>query len=292
MVSLKDIVIPDPATYHKGSAGRVLIIGGSEEYVGAPYYATMTAMRCGIDIAYVVCLEEAVIPLKTLLPEAIVASAEPEDFDLAKYSSRSDAVCIGSGLGRSEKAQLLFDDCLYECEAEGKILVLDGDALWHLANELKSDKEFLKKKKNLVVVLTPNVSEWRTLAEALEDDALWDYVNEKSFIMRKGPTDVIITKGPTRTLGPEFGTARRFGGQGDLLAGAICAAMAFTSAYKRRAGPDSCVTPSQYVALLKAASAYVRMCARDCGPGEGVIASDVLVKMRGRNFSDSLVHEV
>ena len=31
----------------KGDAGRIAVVGGSEEYTGSPYFAAMTALRCG-----------------------------------------------------------------------------------------------------------------------------------------------------------------------------------------------------------------------------------------------------
>lgn len=57
---------------HKGGHGKVLVIGGSFEYTGAPYYAGISALKTGADLAYIACTEEAAIPIKSYSPELIV----------------------------------------------------------------------------------------------------------------------------------------------------------------------------------------------------------------------------
>jgi len=58
---------------HKGSSGRVGILGGSARYTGAPYYASMAALNVGADLAFCFCAEEASIPIKSYSPELMVA---------------------------------------------------------------------------------------------------------------------------------------------------------------------------------------------------------------------------
>jgi hypothetical protein len=58
---------------HKGSYGRIGILGGSEQYTGAPFYAAMSALNTGSDLAFVFCAQEAAIPLKGYSPELMVS---------------------------------------------------------------------------------------------------------------------------------------------------------------------------------------------------------------------------
>lgn len=58
---------------HKGSSGRVGVLGGSARYTGAPYYAAMASLKAGADLAFVFCAEEAAIPIKCYSPELMVA---------------------------------------------------------------------------------------------------------------------------------------------------------------------------------------------------------------------------
>ena len=43
---------------HKGQCGRCSL-GGSEVYVGAPYYAGIAALHCGADLLYLFTAKEA-----------------------------------------------------------------------------------------------------------------------------------------------------------------------------------------------------------------------------------------
>ena len=36
--------------FHKGQLGRVAVIGGSEDYTGAPYFSAMASARLGCDM--------------------------------------------------------------------------------------------------------------------------------------------------------------------------------------------------------------------------------------------------
>jgi ATP-dependent NAD(P)H-hydrate dehydratase len=36
--------------FHKGQLGRVAVIGGSENYTGAPYFSAMASARLGADL--------------------------------------------------------------------------------------------------------------------------------------------------------------------------------------------------------------------------------------------------
>lgn len=53
---------------YKGQHGRIGIVGGSEQYTGAPYYAGASALRTGADLATVFCAEAAAIPIKSYSP--------------------------------------------------------------------------------------------------------------------------------------------------------------------------------------------------------------------------------
>lgn len=79
---LRKCVPPLTPSCHKGSSGRVGVLGGSARYTGAPYYAAMASLRTGADLAFVFCAEEAAIPIKSYSPELMVASVYKEsEFD-------------------------------------------------------------------------------------------------------------------------------------------------------------------------------------------------------------------
>ena len=59
---------------HKGNNGRLLIIGGSKDYSGAPAIAGMAAIGAGADLVYVAAPEKAAEAIKATSPDLIVKS--------------------------------------------------------------------------------------------------------------------------------------------------------------------------------------------------------------------------
>ena len=93
---------------HKGGHGKVLVIGGSVEYTGAPYYAGVSSLKVGSDLAYIACVAEAAVPIKAYSPELIVHPVLPSS---ASLRSGSSLVTSSSGTGgassiRSDGSQL------------------------------------------------------------------------------------------------------------------------------------------------------------------------------------------
>ena len=60
------------STRYKGQNGRILVIGGSRDYTGAPYYAGHSALKYGADLATILCSKEASLPIKSYSPELMV----------------------------------------------------------------------------------------------------------------------------------------------------------------------------------------------------------------------------
>jgi ATP-dependent NAD(P)H-hydrate dehydratase len=103
---------------YKGSNGKVGVIGGCFEYTGAPYYAAVSALRSGSDLAHIFCTKSAGLPIKTYSPEIIVhptlaASNEDSISDFSGYSDQIleqttkwypalHCLIIGPGLGRDD----------------------------------------------------------------------------------------------------------------------------------------------------------------------------------------------
>ena len=72
-VAVPQCIVPMTFDSHKGSSGRVGVLGGSAQYTGAPYYAAMASLKAGADLAYVFCAQEACLPIKSYSPELMVA---------------------------------------------------------------------------------------------------------------------------------------------------------------------------------------------------------------------------
>ena len=80
--SMINCILPLSSDSHKGSSGRIGVLGGCAQYTGAPYYAAMSSLKTGSDLAFVFCAQEASIPIKCYSPELMVAPVyNAKDFD-------------------------------------------------------------------------------------------------------------------------------------------------------------------------------------------------------------------
>ena len=90
---------------HKGQYGKVLIIGGSKQYSGAPALAGMAALQMGIDLVYVFAPKSVADVIRTYSPNLIVRSGKQDNIcekdlpEIQDLIEKVDAVVIGPGLG-------------------------------------------------------------------------------------------------------------------------------------------------------------------------------------------------
>ncbi|CDU22946.1 uncharacterized protein SPSC_01576 [Sporisorium scitamineum] len=230
MQSVKRIIPPLSSAKHKGQAGRIGIVGGSRDYTGAPFFASMSSMRFGCDMSYTICTPEAGNVIKTYSPDLIVNRLlDPEapwsevERSVDELFQRFHAVVIGPGLGRDEFMQKCAKLCIGLARKHGMYVVVDADGLWLLQNEPEVVKGYNK------AILTPNVAEFARLCDKLDVDAKQDpdQAAKKLAAALQGPT--ILEKGKVDriTNGTEVlyvdteGGLKRCGGQGDILAGCL-----------------------------------------------------------------------
>ena len=69
---LNHIFPPLNAKSIKGENGRIGVVGGSYEFTGAPFYAAISALKTGSDLAHIFCSNTASPSIKSYSPEIIV----------------------------------------------------------------------------------------------------------------------------------------------------------------------------------------------------------------------------
>ncbi|KAI0548341.1 H-hydrate dehydratase [Xylaria curta] len=261
---VRQLVPPMLEKFHKGQLGRVAVIGGSEDYTGAPYFSAMASARLGCDMSHIICTPGAGAVIKTYSPNLMVhplmrqspspaqASSTPvADKDVEQVSGRIiemlprlHVLVIGPGLGRDP---LMQDTCARVLAAarERKMpVVLDADAL---AIVIKSPELVMGWRE---VVLTPNVVEFGRLwkgvfpdgekqggaegdkdakSESAQVEALSKALGGVT-IIQKGGKD-FISNGETTLVVDLAGGLKRSGGQGDTLTGSIATLLAWRKAY-------------------------------------------------------------
>ena len=229
---IKQIVPALSPTLHKGQAGRTLIIGGSENYTGAPYYSCVSSMLLGADMGHIICERNAGPILKSMSPDLIVFPLLREEGDAKEVFAliqpifeRVHVVVIGPGLGRNEVMMDTVVLALKHLRTTNLPVVIDADGLWIVNKHV----ELVRGWKN--VILTPNVMEFKRLWDAagLTGDLSCEklcHALDGVTILQKGQHDVISNGKTTYTVDIEGGL-KRCGGQGDVLSGTTGTFMAW-----------------------------------------------------------------
>jgi len=186
---------------HKGQNGKLLIIGGSKEYHGAPMFSILAARRF-IDLLYFYPGEDdchLISAVKTI-PEAMVV------YDLERLR---DVDCVLFGIGLDEAK---FDGAAL---SGAKRLVIDGDGLRHM-------KEAGMVPPNSI--LTPHEAEFRMFfgVPGTPSNVKEMAAKNECVILKKGPID-IISDGKRIETNKIHNQGMTHGGSGDVLAGLVAA---------------------------------------------------------------------
>ncbi|XP_041940607.1 ATP-dependent (S)-NAD(P)H-hydrate dehydratase isoform X4 [Alosa sapidissima] len=262
---VKKIIPPLTSKKHKGQDGRIGIIGGCQEYTGAPYFAAISALKVGADLSHVFCTRDAATVIKSYSPELIVHPVldSPNAVEeIEKWLPRLHTLVVGPGLGREELLLKTAKDVIEKSKARDIPIVIDADGLWLVAKQPSVIQGYQKG------ILTPNYMEFSRLYEAMHQEPLDStdhYRNAQQLsiamgnltVVLKGEEDLITDGSMVLTCSQE-GSGRRCGGQGDLLSGSLGAFAHW--AYSTSTDATKSVNPS-LVAAFGAAS-LTRQCNR------------------------------
>ena len=216
---------------HKGNNGRLLIVGGSSDFSGAPAIAGMAAIGAGADLVYVAAPEKAAEAIKSTSPDLIVKTLEGDELSLnhseeiIKLSENVDAVLIGPGAGISDETSKLFNVLVTKVK---KPIVLDADALKQVELSLIKNRED--------IILTPHIFEFKSFFKVKDDLKLdidsYDFVKVdenitefqqitrqiKGTVIVKGQYDLILS-GVKFKINLSGNPGMTVGGTGDALSG-------------------------------------------------------------------------
>ncbi|MGX8694214.1 MAG: NAD(P)H-hydrate dehydratase [Methanobrevibacter sp.] len=221
---------------HKGNNGRLLVVGGSKDYSGAPAIAGMAAIGAGADLVYVASPQNAAEAIKSTSPDLIVKSLEGDKLSLnhadeiLELAENVDAVLIGPGAGIDDETSKLFNVLATKIK---KPIVLDADALKQVELSLIKNRQD--------IILTPHIFEFKSFFNVEGDLKLdidsFDFkkVDEnitqfqqitriiKASVVVKGEYDLILS-GTRFKINKSGNAGMTVGGTGDALAG-ICTSL-------------------------------------------------------------------
>ncbi|XP_044724833.1 carbohydrate kinase domain-containing protein [Hirsutella rhossiliensis] len=229
--------------FHKGQLGRIAVIGGSEDYTGAPYFSAMASARLGCDMSHVICTPQAGAVIKTYSPNLMDPNhdgdAEHDAARIIDMLPRLHVLVVGPGLGRDPRMQATVARVVRAARDRDMAVVLDADAL----QLVQRDPDLVRGYAG--AVLTPNVVEFGRLWDSLklgqqqqQDGAAGETGKVEAMakalggvtIIQKGKADLISNGKSTLTDDLEGGR-KRSGGQGDTLTGSVATFLGWRKAY-------------------------------------------------------------
>src|SRR5713226_8458380 len=201
---------PRPANAHKGDYGRLLIIGGSENFTGAPAFSALAATKCGTDLVYVASPTKTSEIIASYSPDLITIKLPGEHLnlkdlpELERWMNSADAIVLGPGIGLHEET----------VDVVKKLITQIGEL-------------------NKPTVLTPHAGEFAAVLQrkispeiSLRQEATTQLAKETgATVVLKGNVDIIAD--PTRLKLNKTGNPyMTVGGTGDVLTGIIGALLA------------------------------------------------------------------
>lgn len=221
---IKKFIPPRKFLSRKGDNGKILVVGGSYLYHGAPILSSLSALRCGTDLVYTCVPKINAQATRAISPNLIVLPLVDAKLTrgavhklLGIIPKDLDSATIGMGLAIQDiEALKLIVNSLVDRDVK---LSLDASALVPAVLPLISNKN---------VVVTPHAGEFKRLFGELPSDSKKERIAlvEKHAkansvtVLLKGPTDV-ISDGHKTFLNVKNTPAMTVGGTGDVLSGLV-----------------------------------------------------------------------
>lgn len=218
-------------TSHKGDNGTVLVIGGSEDYIGAPALVGMAALatlRSGADLAIVAAPEKVAWAINRISPDIITKKIKCRNFtpknvnEIIRLAEKADVVEIGNGIAFTPGAAEFMRQVIKKIN---KPLVIDAGALRVI--RIQDAKR---------AVLLPHMGELKTLLanSRIREKEMQKHLGSNVLVKKGHPKTAIMSK--NKIAYSAIGNAgMTHGGTGDVLAGITAGLIAqgndlFTSA--------------------------------------------------------------
>lgn len=218
---------------HKGTFGRLLIVGGAVGYTGAPYLTAAAAARTGCGLV------SLGVPESTWAVEAVKCSSAmpfplPEKSGLLSEKALQkileklegcDVLALGPGLGRSERTEKLVCELLRET---AKPVVLDADGI----NAAAAHIDVLDARQGRTTILTPHDGEFARLAPGALDsgsrvEAARTFAGAHGCtLVLKGHRTITATSAGNVLVNTTGNSGLAKGGSGDVLTGVIASLLA------------------------------------------------------------------
>lgn len=220
---------------HKGSVGKVLIVGGSIGLTGAVALTSQAVLRSGAGMAILAIPESLNQIMETKLTEVITKPIpETKNHTIALSSEKlilelangCNAIALGPGLGRNKETDQFVKKIIQYAKVP---IVLDADGL----NAIVGSINILKQSK-VPLVLTPHPGEMARLINSNIEEVLRDRFNlarefaikNKVILVLKGSYTVIADFKGELWVNSTGNSGMATAGTGDVLTGIIASLIA------------------------------------------------------------------
>ena len=208
----------------KGQNGKVLVVGGSYMYHGAPVLASLAALRAGTDLVYTAVPKINASATRAISPNLIVIPMVDAKLTrgsanklLGQVQSGLDSATIGMGLAIADEEGL--KNLVKSLLDQDVRLSLDASTLVGAILPMIPGKN---------VVLTPHAGEFQRLFGVLPSNKIKERITlverfakeHQTTILLKGATDV-ISNGNQTYINPKNLASMTVGGTGDVLSGLV-----------------------------------------------------------------------
>lgn len=261
-----------PEYSYKGTFGKLLIIAGSENYIGAAAVCSRAALRTGCGIVNLAAPMSVIQAIAGQAPECVYTPLPKGDDGcigkgalpiLAELIKTHDAIVVGCGLGQTEGTKKLIKGLIKKSE---KPLVIDADGINLLAKNIDVLRE-----KNCEMILTPHMGELGRLAGISAKEALasrYDicrWLTDSYGVTLHSKDSTTLTFSGSEAWVTNFGcSALAKGGSGDMLTGIIGSMLA------QGASPAEACMLGSYIMGRTA-----EMLCEGCSPA-AITASDII----------------
>ncbi len=215
---------------HKGTCGKVFVVGGSRGMSGAVCMSAMSAVRSGAGLVTAGVPQGINDVFEKKVTEAMsIALAEDENGGFAieackeiiEFAHKCDTIIIGPGMGRGAGAEYIVRECIKNYD---KKLVIDADALYVLSKDVS-----MLDGAKCDIIITPHYAEMARLTgydvKYIENNSIEcarEFAkNHDVTVVLKGAYTVIASGESVYVNNGAGNPGMATGGSGDVLSGVI-----------------------------------------------------------------------
>ncbi len=222
--------------FSKKDFGSVLLVGGSQKYIGAILISALAAIRSGCGLVFVAAPSPVCKQISGLVPEVIFIELPVKtnnQIDCLKSKSilleainLADSFAIGPGMNQSDESIRMLEEFLTIMN-DNKIhspVVIDADGINNLSNLSNWEKKYQNSK-----ILTPHIGEMSKISKIHIKKIQIDKKKYAVEYAKKWNINIVLKGAKTVIAGPDklvqvssfINSAMAKGGTGDMLTGLI-----------------------------------------------------------------------